>query len=1286
MAEIPAISWALVRAQLYFCAFLILLTIAWCTYRELYKRRLRHAGNLGTKLVCRCPDDTPRKLLQYGYCPSWPGFLIIHCWTAVLVVSYLLVIWGCWMSYVIASDLYFPPSQQFWLETFKSWDGIMFPWCVLFVLSHLCLVGVLIFWDAMRSHSMLPADSMGSASHLMVQEMTIEADAPRAFGVVGLCFALSRYLRRLRARQILPIQKSEGGTRFVEHMCVRYIYCETEGSFVLPSQSLPTARKMHEILQSGGLTTDEAMKCMERSGCNAIHVRVPGRLESLVMEFSNFYYVVNSVAFLTYIAFTTWNIGTMWFLMTLGAGVYRGLMITRPNQQKVAELAKVHQRCKVLRDHTWKEVDVSEIVLGDIVQVEGMHAQIPCDGLLISGSLIVNESMLTGEPMPVAKVPVENVENYEIRAKGNKTYAGTCVIESEGEDGHALIYCTDVGALTTRGQLVRMVLFPTAVRFKYLDQLPIVYGLMCIYATLIAAYKSAFLDEGSAVAKFLSIICSFIGALSPMLPVSLVMGQSVSATRLGKSTGEYQIKCLQPGRIPVAGKISTMVFDKTGTITKSGMDLTAVQPAQHARFEPKVHLETSDISDGQLVTLRRGLAVCHTVKELQDGRLVGNELECAMVRRMGGLEQSDDMQILRELHFDHVSMTSGVVIRSGGLLEAFVKGSPEMIKRRCTSSSLPPDYDSMVMRYAKANFYTISICHKTLPPMTEKQIAELPRTELEEKLRFVGLLLFQNEMKLEAPQAIEKLKEGAIRSVICTGDNELTGIAIGKQCGIVTRTCLVARIDQDGRLVFSDPDKEDHPVDLHSHPDCQVALSRSAWQYLCQHPEMLQGLWPRCVVFGRMQPNDKINVIKYFQSQGLIVGMAGDGGNDCGALRASHAGIALSHAEASLVAPFSSGRLEKNSDQISLLTVPDLIREGRACLATNLATFSYFIVQALSTYTMQSITMVDHNVVFGEWVFILKDIGLGMVMAFYMTRSRALPFLVKIRPTATLLGIRTMSTIATQVVLNVVLFLVARQLMYSQPWYEPLNPAMDIHVPPYMWMLRGDNYDGALNAICCTASLATVAYVHTYGGNFRRNVCQNVGINIIYLLVMALLCVLTLSPPNPFNCIFRVNCDTPNSLACAGLPVLDALSVGGVGDCFVGPQVKTWQNHTKSYAEEVWLPALEKQCLPPSRTLEFLPAEHPPISTGKGFSRCLGPNNCFAVDFKWILISLLAFHALLHHVFMKFVLLGPVARYIRQWSSKGVTQGLSSFDSICPEKGASFVATATADKEDLERG
>lgn len=796
-----------------------------------------------------------------------------------------------------------------------------------------------------------------------------------------------------------------------------------------------------------------------------------------------------------------------------------------------------------------------------------MGVEIPCDGLLISGSLIVNESMLTGEPMPVAKVAVQDVESYDIRVKSNKVYAGTWVIESENE--HALVYCTDVGALTTRGQLVRMVLFPTSVHFKYVDQLPVVYGLMSVYAFIMVILKSLLFDEGSDVVKFLGILCSLIGALSPMLPVSLVMGQSASATRLGNGTGEYQIKCLQPGRIPVAGKISVMVFDKTGTITKLGMDFTAVQPAQGASFQPRLATDgdVARLSNAMPEVLRRAVTVCHTVKKLQDGRLVGNELECAMVRRMTtpSVERPGDEILVRELHFDHLSMTSGVVLRRQSVLEAFVKGSPAMIKRRCKASSLPADYDSVVMRYAKANFYTIGICHKTIPELSDQEVNELPRAELEQDLIFDGLLLFQNEMKVESPEAIQKLKEGAIRSVICTGDSELTGIAIGKQCGIVTGPCFRGSMEPsaDGStLVFTDPEKDHAPVDVLVDQG-QLALSRSAWQHLRQRPQ-LAALGPRCVVFGQMKPDDKINVIKHFQSQGLIVGMAGDGGNDCGALRASHAGIALSKAEASLVAPFSTGRVERNSGQISLMTVPDLIREGRACLATNLATFSYFIVQALSIYTIMSISMMTCNVVFGEWVYMLKDIGLGMVMTFYMTRSKALPFLAKVRPTATLLGFRTVCTIGTQVLLNVVFFLGIRELLYAQPWYDRVNPVHDIHIASHMWMLRGDNYDGALTAICCTASLANVAYVNTYGGNFRRNICRNVGINVVYLLSMGLIGVLTLSTPNPLNCIFRVNCDTPNSLACGAIPIVDEVSVGGIGECFLGPQVKPWQNHSRS--------------------------------------------------------------------------------------------------------------------------
>ena len=91
-----------------------------------------------------------------------------------------------------------------------------------------------------------------------------------------------------------------------------------------------------------------------------------------------------------------------------------------------------------------------------------------------------------------------------------------------------------------------------------------------------------------------------------------------------------------------------------------------------------------------------------------------------------------------------------------------------------------------------------------------------------------------------------------------------------------------------------------------------------------------------------MKPEDKINVAEYLQGLGLIVGMAGDGGNDCGGLCAAHAGLASSEAEASMVSPFSTGR--DGGDGITLMAMVDVRREERACLATNIGTVTYFMI------------------------------------------------------------------------------------------------------------------------------------------------------------------------------------------------------------------------------------------------------------------------------------------------------------------------------------------------------
>ncbi|KAF4646621.1 hypothetical protein FOL47_005894, partial [Perkinsus chesapeaki] len=172
--------------------------------------------------------------------------------------------------------------------------------------------------------------------------------------------------------------------------------------------------------------------------------------------------------------------------------------------------------------------------------------------------------------------------------------------------------------------------------------------------------------------------------------------------------------------------------------------------------------------------------------------------------------------------------------------------------------------------------------------------------------------------------------DGDIRSVVCTGDNALTAIGISKEVGIIdyNKPILLANINNNNQLTWIDVNNNneikktiDDPVNG-VHDDQQLVVTRSVWRYLINNKEQLDKYWYNIKVYARMKPSDKVSVIKSLQSRKLVVGMCGDGGNDCGALRAAHAAMALSEAEASMVSPFSSSR-----DSSSLITVVDLIRE-----------------------------------------------------------------------------------------------------------------------------------------------------------------------------------------------------------------------------------------------------------------------------------------------------------------------------------------------------------------------
>merc|ERR1719174_1585885 len=298
-------------------------------------------------------------------------------------------------------------------------------------------------------------------------------------------------------------------------------------------------------------------------------------------------------------------------------------------------------------------------------------------------------------------------------------------------------------------------------------------------------------------------------ALSPLLPVALSAGQSVAAGRLK----EFGVQCLDPPRITVGGEIQVFVFDKTGTLTESGMDLVGIMPD----LKPLVK---DPAAAGELWPTV--LASCHTVG-MVGGELVGPELEVRMLEASGfrfdgsGSPRSftnkagGRVEVVRALEFDHERMTSGALVRAGGKVVLMVKGSYERVETLCP---VPKDYKAVTKQTASDNYYVLGVAYR-----------EVNGAEVEKDLKFLGLLLFRNQLKPDSASAIAALRAGNIRTVMCTGDNVYTGVAIARECNLISAGKKVVIGDaEDGaesKTVVWRDDKGQVVSDLEAVKDCE---------------------------------------------------------------------------------------------------------------------------------------------------------------------------------------------------------------------------------------------------------------------------------------------------------------------------------------------------------------------------------------------------------------------------------------------------------------------------------
>jgi predicted P-type ATPase len=545
-------------------------------------------------------------------------------------------------------------------------------------------------------------------------------------------------------------------------------------------------------------------------------------------------------------------------------------------------------------------------------------------------------------------------------------------------------------------------------------------------------------------------------AVPPALPLILTVGIGFSVQRLKKKG----IFCINPDRLNHSGRIDTVCWDKTGTLTVPNLRFVGTH---QGRFSNDLDFSKRNIV-GNPRSIERLMLACHGISK-PDRDLIGHGLDVETFTRTGfdisplhhtdlifkgaplpilcsivGGELENPLYIAKRYEFCSYLQTSSTIsfIPEDDSLFVYTKGSPEAIKKLCIDL-IPNDFDQTCTKYAMEGYYVIACAVKILK--TAIPIDDLLRKDVEVGLTFVGLLIFENPLKSEALTTIETLSNANIRSVIITGDNIYTAINVSKQLRLITSAMMIDF--ENGRLVLSTfsngeiiPNNmvEDLNHVILGNRENELCITSSALIHLQESdPKLLNKIMPKLRIFARTKPDQKTWIVEWLIKNGSTVGMCGDGTNDCGALKAANVGIALSSAEASIIAPFTSSK-KCVSDMV------ELIREGRCALETSYSGFKYMMLYPL-IQLMIAATLTKFGTALANNQYLFDDIFIVTTLALFSLYTNPASKLTKVRPTDSLFSFEILYSIISQLLLCILFFAINIAVAVRQNWYCPTTEA-----------------------------------------------------------------------------------------------------------------------------------------------------------------------------------------------------------------------------------------------------
>ena len=316
-----------------------------------------------------------------------------------------------------------------------------------------------------------------------------------------------------------------------------------------------------------------------------IDIQLTKMKKILLDELSDPFYLFEIYSIILWLLTGYYFYSSIIIILTL-IGFIISIKETYPNLKKIEELSKYSCPVNIYRKNIDGKLIVQtlsslELVPGDLFEVPDEGITLPCDSILVKGSVVINESMLTGESNPIVKSSLENTDEiFDSKLDNRKyiLYSGTKVLQKKNNNkkDKILAMVIDTGFRTFKGQMLTPVIFPNEEdeEFRH-DSLKYIFFMVIIcfigyFSSLKYLIEAEISDEELTLIFFELFIC----AVPPSLPTCMSLGLSYSLHRLKK----FDIFCIDRERINPLGSINTIVFDKTGTLTENLVDINGFIP------------------------------------------------------------------------------------------------------------------------------------------------------------------------------------------------------------------------------------------------------------------------------------------------------------------------------------------------------------------------------------------------------------------------------------------------------------------------------------------------------------------------------------------------------------------------------------------------------------------------------------------------------------------------------------------------------------------------------------